>query len=331
MSFAWPADFPRVPDDSWITEPIGELATKYDTVEQHGWYANLDPTVEDLLQCIETGSVVIDYSGGTGILLDRLFAKSTEIECGFVIVDASPKFLRLSLEKYRHDSRVAFRHLRYLKGEKRLQFLDEVLSPGLVARGPCALTSTNAIHLYYDLPDTLASWYRSLRSGASVLVQSGNIDNPHAASGSWIIDDTVDKLQVHARELVRADARFAPFRAVLDAPERLAAHARLRRKYFLPVRSLDYYTDALQAAGFEVGDVKARSIEARTAEWYEFLGAYHEGVLGWAGGTLKIEGESPSQRIVKLRLELLRQSLEALLGGAPSFLANWTYIACRKP
>ena len=49
------------------------------------------------------------------------------------------------------------------------------------AHGVDAISSTNAIHLYYDLEDTLRSWTRVLKPGASCFVQSGNIGNPAAA------------------------------------------------------------------------------------------------------------------------------------------------------
>jgi hypothetical protein len=35
-----------------------------------------------------------------------------------------------------------------------------VVGPGLLDRGADAITSTSAIHLYYDLDETLASWAR---------------------------------------------------------------------------------------------------------------------------------------------------------------------------
>ncbi len=75
-----------------------ELALKYDTVEDHGWYRNLDRTVEDLTKFLGPDHVVVDYSGGTGILVDRLLQEIRERRFGVLIVDASPKFLRLALE-----------------------------------------------------------------------------------------------------------------------------------------------------------------------------------------------------------------------------------------
>ena len=66
-------------------------------------------------------------------------------------------------------------------------------------------------------------------------------------------------------------------------------------------------------------------------EWCDFLSAYHDGVLGWAGGTEKIAGRPPSDEVVQLRLRLLRESLSKLFAGAETFNACWTYITCTKP
>ena len=62
---------------------------------------------------------------------------------------------------------------------------------GCSASTRCSATSSSSvasttsrrptpIHLYPDLPDTVASWVRTLRPGGQVLVNSGNIRNPRA-------------------------------------------------------------------------------------------------------------------------------------------------------
>src|SRR5262245_17788381 len=151
MSFDRWNNFLRVPDDEWTTQRVETLARKYDTVEHHGWYRNLDPTVAELRARVLDGEVLIDYSGGTAILADRRL-RDAQVTAGMnlIIVDSSPKFLRLALDKFHDDSRVAFRLIRYLKQQDRLEYLDEVVPPGADA-----LVSTNAIHLYYGLPATL--------------------------------------------------------------------------------------------------------------------------------------------------------------------------------
>ncbi len=330
----WPQDFERwLPAQSWVCQPVGELARKYDTVETHGWYRNLEPTALELRRELEPGSLWLDYSGGTGILVDRLLHDEPGLDFGALLVDASPKFLRLALEKLSADRRTAFRWIRYLKNEKRLQRLDEVLSPLLLERGFDALTSTNAIHLYYDMEETLRSWWKALRPGGLAHVQSGNIDNPNAGPETWIIDQTVERLQPFAHRLVREDPRFEEFRAATEDEARMKRYDKLRAKFFLPVRPLAFYEEQLQQAGFTIEATHAVPIEASVEEWGDFLAAYHEGVLGWAGGSPRVEKEtrdSPSEATVALRRELLQASLEALFEGRETFEANWTYLTCRR-
>ncbi|MEM1205389.1 MAG: methyltransferase [Acidobacteriota bacterium] len=332
MSFTWPDGFRRVPEDPWVDAEVQTLARKYDTVEAHGWYSNLDPTLDEMAAVIAPGDLVIDYSGGTGILADRFLARDDVPEdVGVVIVDASPKFLRVAHEKLSQDPRVGFRWIRYLREAKRLQRLDEVLGASVADRGVDLITSTNAIHLYYGLRETLGSWFRTLRPGGRVLVQSGNIRGASAPPGSWLIDETVGRIQSLAKTLVELDPRYSVFKPALGDPQRMARHDRLRDKYFLPVRALDVYLQHLTQAGFEIDAVAHRVVEARVGDWFEFLSAYHEGVLGWAGGTEKIDGEAPDAATVDLRLQLIREALERLFDHRPKFRACWTYITCTRP
>ena len=148
VHFSWPEGFCRVPDEDWTHQAVDRLALKYDTVEDHGWYRNLDRTVRDLRTYLQPGHLVMDYSGGTGILAARLLEEIPERRFGILIVDSSPKFLRLALEKLGRHRRIAFRLIRYLKKERRLQLVEDVLDSTLLERGVDAVISTNAIHLY---------------------------------------------------------------------------------------------------------------------------------------------------------------------------------------
>jgi ubiquinone/menaquinone biosynthesis C-methylase UbiE len=325
-TFAWPGGFVRVPDEDWTRQPVDTFGLRYDTVENHGWYRNLDPTVEDLARYLTGGQILVDYSGGTGILLDRLKLRIFDRQFGVLIADSSPKFLRVALDKFEDDDRVAFRCLRWLKEEKRLELLEEVLGPELLARKADALASTNAIHLYMDLPGTLASWARVLRSGGRVFVQSGNIRNPSAKPSEWVLDETVWAIHEVAVGLVRNDARYAAYRPALDDEARMRAYVAYRDRVFLPVRPLDYYVGCLEEAGFVVEDVTARGIEARVDDWFEFLSAYHEAVLGWVGGSSKVERGAADDAAVRDRLALIRHAMDTLFGGRASFRCCWTYI-----
>jgi len=329
--FAWPAGFARIPDEDWTRQPVDVFGLRYDTVENHGWYRNLDPTVEDLARHLEEGQLLIDYSGGTGILLDRLQLRIFDRRVGMLIVDSSPKFLRVALDKFGGDERVGLRLLRWRKEEKRLDLLDEAIGPELTARGADAITSTNAIHLYMDLPETIASWARVIRPGGRVFVQSGNIRNPQARPSEWILDETVWAIHEVALGLVRNDPRYAAYRPLLDDEARMRAHVAYRDRVFLPVRPLDYYVGCLEGVGFTVEAVTARTIETSVEDWFEFLTAYHEAVLGWLGGSAKVDGTPPTKEAERDRLALIRHAMDTLLGGRPSFRCCWTYINCVRP
>jgi ubiquinone/menaquinone biosynthesis C-methylase UbiE len=326
-AFAWPPGFTRIPAQDWVDQPVDSFGLQYDTVENHGWYRNLDPTVEQLARALGDGDVLIDYSGGTGILLDRLLLRIFDRQVGLMIVDSSPKFLRVAVERFRDDDRVAFRRLHYLKEERRLELLEEVVA-GIAAD---AIVTTNAIHLYYDLEDTLASWAKVLKPGGRVFVNSGNIRNPSVRANEWIIDETVYVIHEVATGIVRTDPRWAGYRDLLDDPERLGAYLEYRDRVFLAPRPLDYYVGALEGAGFAIESVGTRTIEADVAEWYEFLSAYHDAVLGWVGGIEKVDGAAPTEEAVADRLDLMRRALDVIFGGRSTFLACWTYIEARRP
>ena len=327
-TFTWPPGWDRVPDEDWVSEPVDAFGASYDNVAQHGWYRNLDPTVDELAHLLADGEILIDYSGGTGILVDRLKLRMFGTQAGAVIVDSSPKFLRVALEKFGDDAHVGLRLLRYVKDEGRLQHLDEVLGAELVDRRVDAIVSTNAVHLYPDLPDTVASWLRVLRPGGHVLVNSGNIRNPRARRNEWILDETVWVVGDLAEGLVRTEPAYAAYRSDLDDTERMAAHAAFRDKVFQIPRPLEFYLETFELAGLKVESVREASIEARVHEWYEFLTTYSDAVLGWVGGTEKVDGAPATEQAVADRLRLIRHAMDVLFHGRPTFQACWTYITC---
>jgi SAM-dependent methyltransferase len=326
--FRWPSGFVPVPDEDWTHQEIDDTALAYDHVDEHGWYSNLDLTVDELAATVRDGEIVLDYSGGTGILLDRLRLRIFERPVGWLLVDASAKFLRLALEKYRDDPRVGVRLLRFLKDDKRLETLDEVLGEQLLTRGVDVIVAANAIHLYPDLDQVARAWVRALKPGGKVLINSGNLRNPRASAGEWILDETVWVINDIAEGIVRSEPEYAKYRPVLDNAERMRAHAQVRDRVFLKPRPLEYYTAALSAAGLTVTEVREKTIVADVHEWFELMTAYHESVLGWVGGTKKLDGQAASAEGLTDRLAIMSRAMETIFGGRSSFNACWTYISC---
>src|SRR4029077_9360191 len=124
------------------------------------------------------------------------------------------------------------------------------------------ITSTNAIHLYPDLADTLTSWLRALRPGGHGLTTAATTRTPRARSSEWILDETVWVVGDLAEGLVRTDPAYAAYRADLDDEGRMQAHAGYRERVFLRPRPLDAYLEALELAGLKVESVREASIEA---------------------------------------------------------------------
>ncbi|HTY55742.1 MAG TPA: class I SAM-dependent methyltransferase [Candidatus Binataceae bacterium] len=326
--FSWPENFARVPADDWARQPVDRFGLAYDRVEGHGWYRNLDLVVDELASNLKEGDILVDYSGGTGILLDRLKLRIFDRQAGFLIVDSSPRFLRVAVEKFASDPRVSFRLLRVLPETRRLQRLDEVLDPSLLERGIDLIACTNAVHLYTDLEDTAAAWAKVLRPGGKLLINSGNIRNPRAKPNQWILDETVWVVNDLAEGIVRTDPRYAAYRPILDDGPRMEAHVAFRNRVFVEPRRLDFYLNTLRGAGFQIESVAERNIRARVDEWCEFLCAYHDAVLGWVGGNEKVDGRKPTAEAVEERVALIRRAIDTLFAGRTEFDACWTYITC---
>jgi SAM-dependent methyltransferase len=316
----WGASFPPVPAQAWTAAPVDPFARAYDELQRHTWYSNLDPSVEEAQRWLRGGGRAIDYSGGTGILEERLLPRMPDT-AGLLNVDASPKFLRLALEKFGKDPRCAFRLLEYLPAQKRLQTLAEA-APGLPRVD--GIVCANAIHLYPNVAETAQGWHAALRPGGRLHVQSGNIARHPDGSGPWLIDRTVQAIHDQATQLVAAEPRWSAYRAVLADPVRMAAYGEVRNRYFLPIRPLQQYEAWLREAGFTVERVRHRDVEVRLDEWTRFLSVYHEGVLPWIGGTEKLDGRAPTPQAVQDRQEILAEALRLAVG--PKFTAEWTYI-----
>jgi ubiquinone/menaquinone biosynthesis C-methylase UbiE len=323
----WPAGFDRIPGEPWVTAPIDPLGEKYASMAGHRWYSNLDLTVEQLAGAVRPGDLIVDYSGGTGILAGRVLKEIAGV--GVLIVDSSPRFLRVAVEKLGRDPRVAFRLLHWLSERQRLQRLEEAVGPLVVARGADAIVSTNAVHVYPDPHDTFQTWWRVIRPGGQVFIQSGDIRNPQAPSGEWLISEVVEQVREVAKRIVLSDPRYQPYRAVLADANRMSLYDGLWRKLLLPVRSIREYQASLTAAGFFLRSSATRTIEVGVLEWYEAMSVFPD-VLAWVGGSAKVDGHPPSTVAVADRLALLKQSLLKVFGGRDTYLSTWSYITAQR-
>jgi ubiquinone/menaquinone biosynthesis C-methylase UbiE len=327
-TFEWPPGFDRVPKEDWTRAALDPLGERYASMAAHRWYTNLDLTREQLSQTLAPGQILIDYSGGTGILARQVVDAIPGV--GIVIVDASPRFLRVALEQLGDEPRVAFRLLHHEPGEsKRLQPLDEAVGPALVERGADALVSTNAVHLYTDLVDTFQAWSRVLRPGGRVFVQSGDIRNPEGRPREWLISEVVEKVREVAKEIAARDPRFDAYRAVLEDSERMARYDALWRMVFPPLRSVGDYRDALAKAGFRVGGTVTRTIDVGVLEWYEATSVYPD-LLAWVGGSPRVDGHRPTPSQLQDRLDLLKQAFLAVFPDRDVYQSTWTYLTAQR-
>ena len=114
---------------------------------------------------------------------------------------------------------------------------------------------------------------------------------------------------------------------MLEDSTRLKRHLEFRDRVFVAPRPLEYYTAELEKAGFRVDEVGRATITADVDEWYEFLKTYHDGVLGWVGGSAKVEGEAPAEQAVQARLALIREAMGVIFDGRKTFRCCWTYIS----
>ena len=157
-----------------------------------------------------------------------------------------------------------------------------------------------------------------LRPSGRAFVQSGNIRNPQARPSEWILDETVWAIHEVATGLVRNDPRYAAYRPLLDDETRMQAHVAYRDPG-LPAgpaaRALPARASRRPVSPWR--EVTVRSIEARVEDWFEFLSAYHEAVLGWLGLSVKVDGERAQQaKPLTDRLALIRQAMDTRSSGA---------------
>ena len=114
----------KVIDESFLKSDVTEFALGYDRVKNHTWYDNLNYLVDLSKEYFNDDDFIMDYSCGTGIFPERLL-KSTVSCPRILMMDSSPKYLKLSYDKFGNNYKFFFRLMKYLKEENRLQTIDE--------------------------------------------------------------------------------------------------------------------------------------------------------------------------------------------------------------
>ncbi len=315
----------------WTRKRIDPGGAAYDSFGAASWYSNLDPLVTALRPYLSKPSLIVDYAGGTGLLVDRLVAAPSDLHSRIVVADTSPKFLRVAIQKFRRNPRVAFRLLRLSGTPGRSSPLVSALGAKLSARGADAVVCANAVHLFGDLPGTFSDWYACLRPGGLLALGSGNI----LASAEGRPEMTIDSTVVAARQRVRDEYQQRRFRSPQahrneSATARSAAHDAYFRRVFPPARSLDCYLDALSKAGFVDCQYFVRPVSVRVSDWVGFLSAYEDPIVGFIGGSTKVDGRPPSYRQVAERKRLLGSAVRQLFLGQSDFNVLWTYIIATR-
>jgi ubiquinone/menaquinone biosynthesis C-methylase UbiE len=318
----------KIIEDSFLKSDVTEFALGYDMVKNHTWYDNLNYLVDLSKEYFNEDNFIMDYSCGTGIFPERLL-KSTVSCPRILMMDSSPKYLKLSYDKFGGNYKFYFRLMKYLKEESRLQTIDESMGDTYKELLD-GIICTNAIHLYPTISDTMKSWSDILVKGGKLLINSGNILNPSMDVESKLIDQTVEDISKISFDIVKSEPKYSKYLDLIDNFEYINKHNELRKKYFLPIRPIDFYTDELVKNGFKITEVKTINIDAKVDEWFDFLKVYHEGVIGWVGGSKKITGIEPTEQEINERIEIIRLSLNKMFNGQNNFKACWNYIICEK-
>lgn len=330
----WPEGFVRIPDESWAENPIDEAALKYESHASNSFRRSWDPTLAQVFTALDENKVLVDYSCGTGIF-SELLLKEIKFPARIINVDVSPRYLRVALDKFRSNPNVALRLLKHLEVERKYQEVCDVLGDSLSKRGVDILTSTNSIHLYGDVRETLESWYRALRSNGRVLISSGDMggNGDSELSGSvsnWNLHGTVETVNEIAQQAIATVDKFAEYRDVANDSSIMTAYAEFRRKVYPATRSVDFYLDALSQAKLRPLHCYQSALSVSEKDLVDALLPYHSVVLGWVGGTRKIGGIEPSSEDVRNRTLLIEYCVREMCKKENDIRFPWTYITAVK-
>jgi ubiquinone/menaquinone biosynthesis C-methylase UbiE len=311
----------KINNDEIVSANITNFALEYDAVKYHTWYDNLDYVVDVILNEFNDTNFILDYSCGTGILDERLKFKG--LNAKMMLVDASLKYLRLAYEKFKDDEKYYFRLLD-LKKQIKDSLIEDFSGKfdGIV----CA----NAVHLYPSIDETFKEWSELIKKGGKLIINSGNILNEKMRTpSSVLIDQTVNDIFNQSFVIVKNNKKYSKYLDKLSDNSYIQKYSELKDKYFLPIRSIDYYTDSLSKNGFVIREIKTIDIGVNVGEWYDFLKVYDAGILGWIGGVEKIAGDIATVQDLQNRLDIMKESLDVIFNNK-NFKANWSYLICEK-
>jgi len=318
----------KIIDESFLKSDVTEFALGYDRVKNHTWYDNLNYLVDLSKEYFNDDDFIMDYSCGTGIFPERLL--KSNVSCPRILMmDSSPKYLKLSYDKFGSNYKFFFRLMKYLKEENRLQTIDESMGEDYKELLD-GIICTNAIHLYPTISDTIKSWNKLLVKGGKLLINSGNIYNPLMGADTKLIDQTVNEISKLSFDIVKENPKYFKYIDLIEDFEYINKHNTLKDKYFLPIRPINFYTDEIIKNGFKIVEVKTIDVGAKVDEWFDFLKVYHEGVLGWIGGVNKITGVDPKENEVEDRIDIIKIALNKMFNNKNDFKACWNYIICEK-
>jgi ubiquinone/menaquinone biosynthesis C-methylase UbiE len=318
----------RITNDDFLNSDVTEFALDYDKVKFHTWYDNLNYLVTLSKEYFNENDLIMDYSCGTGIFSERLLNNMENIP-NILMMDASPKYLKLSYEKFKENDKFLFRLMSFLKDENRLQTIKESIGEdkdGFLNGIIC----TNAIHLYPNVESTVKEWCDSLVSGGKLLINSGNILNGNKNIDSVLIDQTVNDIAERSYGIVMNSEQYGQYLDLINNFDYINKHNDLRDKYFLPIKPIEYYTDIIENNGFKITEIRTDSVNANVDEWFDFLKVYHEGIIGWVGGSKKITGVEPTDEDINNRIEIIKTALNLIFENKETFKASWNYIICEK-
>lgn len=326
---SWPSGVARIPTEEWANSRVDDAAIRYDKHAKNVFGTTWEPTISQVLSALDESNVLLDYSCGTGQFSERLLSL-VDRPIKILNVDVSPRYLRIAADRFKHDGRVALRLLRKLNSESEFEPLENAVTDLLPDTGADLLVSTNAIHLYSNLSRTLDSWRKVLRKNARIFISTGDINNPKRKIEDLRLHNTVTTVNEIAENVVRTEPVFEEYRDRLDNRTLMRDYLNLREHVYPPARTIDFYLDSLAQSGIRPIHYFEEPVNITVDDLVDALLPYHDVVLGWIGGSRKVEKTAPSSKAIQDRLFLIKYCADKILGSQNFFQCAWTYITCRN-